>query len=220
MGCRRYGGSMIELARRRMMMGGSAKPYDAEVKYLQTSGYSYIDTLVNPTQTINYEVDFTFLQPWENGGLFGAKNASTVSTITSNFCNSVYINNQGAIGCEDNGISLGDWDKLSNNSRHTILVQNRKYYFDGVLKRTSSSTTTYKFNSVTYGLLKFRLTNGYDKRRGFSARLHACKIWDGDMPIRDFIPVRVGNVGYMYDKVSGQLFGNQGTGQFIIGPDK
>lgn len=29
---------MIELARRRMMMGGSAKPYDAEVEWIQMSG--------------------------------------------------------------------------------------------------------------------------------------------------------------------------------------
>ena len=38
--------------------------------------------------------------------------------------------------------------------------------------------------------------------------------------IFDFIPVRVGSIGYMYDRVSGQLFGNSGTGAFIIGPDK
>ena len=36
----------------------------------------------------------------------------------------------------------------------------------------------------------------------------------------DLIPVRVGQVGYMYDKVSGQLFGNVGTGDFGLGPDK
>ena len=36
----------------------------------------------------------------------------------------------------------------------------------------------------------------------------------------DLIPVRKGTVGYIYDRVSGQLFGNQGTGDFIIGPDK
>ena len=38
--------------------------------------------------------------------------------------------------------------------------------------------------------------------------------------IFDFIPVRVGDIGYLYDRMSGQLFGNQGTGAFIIGPDK
>ena len=35
----------------------------------------------------------------------------------------------------------------------------------------------------------------------------------------DLIPVRIGTVGYMYDRVSGQLFGNAGTGNFILGPD-
>lgn len=35
----------------------------------------------------------------------------------------------------------------------------------------------------------------------------------------DLTPVRVGTVGYMYDRVSGQLFGNKGTGAFVLGPD-
>ena len=35
----------------------------------------------------------------------------------------------------------------------------------------------------------------------------------------NLIPVRVGQVGYMYDTVSGQLFENSGTGSFIVGPD-
>lgn len=33
------------------------------------------------------------------------------------------------------------------------------------------------------------------------------------------LPYDVGTVGYMYDRVSGQLFGNAGTGDFILGPD-
>ena len=35
----------------------------------------------------------------------------------------------------------------------------------------------------------------------------------------DLVPVRIGSTGYMYDKVSGNLFGNSGTGSFILGPD-
>ena len=38
--------------------------------------------------------------------------------------------------------------------------------------------------------------------------------------ILDLIPVRIGNVGYMYDKVSRRLFENNGTGNFVLGPDK
>jgi hypothetical protein len=49
--------------------------------------------------------------------------------------------------------------------------------------------------------------------------LRSCKFMRGDELLRDFIPVRKGNIGYMYDRVSGQLFGNQGTGEFVLGPD-
>ena len=49
-------------------------------------------------------------------------------------------------------------------------------------------------------------------------KIYYCQIIDGVL-VRDFIPVRVGQVGYMYDRVSGQLFGNAGTGAFIVGPD-
>lgn len=37
--------------------------------------------------------------------------------------------------------------------------------------------------------------------------------------IQNFIPVRAGNVGYMYETVSGRLFTNAGTSPFILGPD-
>jgi hypothetical protein len=57
-------------------------------------------------------------------------------------------------------------------------------------------------------------------RRIVNAKLFSAKIYNNDDVVRDFIPVRVGNVGYLYDRVSGQLFGNDGTGGFIVGPDK
>jgi hypothetical protein len=58
---------------------------------------------------------------------------------------------------------------------------------------------------------------GYGTKRYFKK----FKLLDSkNIPKLDLIPVRVGNVGYMYDKVSGKLFGNVGTGSFILGPDK
>lgn len=53
-----------------------------------------------------------------------------------------------------------------------------------------------------------------------SAVVYSAQLIINSTLVRDFIPVRVGNVGYMYDKVSGKLFGNAGTGEFILGPDK
>ena len=54
----------------------------------------------------------------------------------------------------------------------------------------------------------------------FRGRFGYVKIYQNGILVRDYIPVRVGDVGCFYDRVSGQLFGNAGTGAFIIGPDK
>lgn len=50
-------------------------------------------------------------------------------------------------------------------------------------------------------------------------RLYWCKVYEDGVLTRDFIPVRYRGVGYMYDNVSGRLFGNQGSGEFVIGAD-
>lgn len=44
-------------------------------------------------------------------------------------------------------------------------------------------------------------------------------VYNNEKSIMRLIPVRIENVGYMPDKVSKQLFGNQGTGNFVLGPD-
>ena len=50
-------------------------------------------------------------------------------------------------------------------------------------------------------------------------RIKYAKFHKGSILVRDFIPVRKGTVGYLYDRVTGALFGNAGTGDFVIGPD-
>lgn len=51
-------------------------------------------------------------------------------------------------------------------------------------------------------------------------RFYSGKIWDSSYAlVRDFIPVRIDTTGYLYDNVSKQLFGNSGTGDFVLGPD-
>ena len=59
----------------------------------------------------------------------------------------------------------------------------------------------------------------------YAAIVYGIKFGFGSETTYDMIPVRFtnesgGSEGAMYDRVSGQLFRNQGTGAFIIGPDK
>ena len=58
-----------------------------------------------------------------------------------------------------------------------------------------------------------------DKAYFSSCKFHYLQ-FKGRDGLLDIIPVRVGDIGYLYDRASGQLFGNSGTGAFIIGPDK
>ena len=54
----------------------------------------------------------------------------------------------------------------------------------------------------------------------FIGKIFAVKIYDANgVLVRDYIPVRKGTVGYLYDRVTGKLFGNDGTGDFVVGPD-
>ena len=51
--------------------------------------------------------------------------------------------------------------------------------------------------------------------------LRSCQMKTGNIIIRDFRPIAIGNTGYMLDLVSGDYlqYGNKGMGDFIIGPD-
>lgn len=53
----------------------------------------------------------------------------------------------------------------------------------------------------------------------WNGRIYYVKVTQGSEIIMDLIPVRVGQVGYLYDIISENLYGNEGTGDFIIGQD-
>ena len=53
----------------------------------------------------------------------------------------------------------------------------------------------------------------------YEGKIYNAFIYDkNNEKILDLIPVRIGTTGYMYDKVSRKLFGNSGTGNFILPP--
>jgi hypothetical protein len=88
----------------------------------------------------------------------------------------------------------------------------------------ASGTRTLTVNGSTYtqsgAYYNKRLITLFKANFSGAFKLYAFKIYDeNNVLVRDYIPVRVGDVGYMYDKVSGQLFGNAGTGEFVLGSD-
>ena len=209
---------MSELLLRRRVAMAKSLPYDAEIEYLEVDGYEYIDTNITPNETVEHEVKWMPTNTYTSStGLVSARNNASGS-VKSGYSLSLWVNGTN-VAMNDNNWSAGSWSNvLTNNTASVIAIKERNLYVDNTLIVTSASTNQFSFD-CTYGLLRGRILNNWDSRRGSTGKIYYAKIWKDNSLVRDFIPVRVGQVGYMYDKVSRRLFGNAGTGDFVLGPD-
>ena len=203
--------------RRRMMMAANSKPYDAEIEYLQGNGSAYINTGVKATYNIRYECSFTITEvPPTNFPIFGARvgYGDRSSILYYYRYDSTYPYFSWRYGAQDvsnyNVSNIGDYFATSLNAARTMVI-------NGVAK--SCNTSTFTSNNPIY---IFAMNNNGATSVSSSTsvlRIKWMKIYDGTTLVRDFIPVKKNSIGYLYDKVSGELFGNSGTGNFILGPD-
>lgn len=205
--------------RRRMMMGGSEKPipYDAEVWYIENTNMQYIDTGFKPNQDTRIVAKMKCLTNNTYPRLFGAGMYNAKGGVQIDFeqyiTGNLKIKYGGNTGWTTVSSVRGDYNV------HIYDYNKNVFYFDG----EQVSSATYSSFQSTSNLGIFNYINGNTSggtHESFKGALFYFQIYDNDVLIRDFIPVRVGQVGYLYDKVSGKLFGNAGTGSFSIGPDK
>lgn len=190
-----------------LVWGGEspALPYDAEIEYLQSSGTQYINTGIKITK--GDVITLTF---------------QTVGTQSTAFmgCRTSGTSGKCVIGSGSSSTiiyaSLGSTTNTKlinfNQSKHTIVLNTSsgKASIDG---GTEKSVGTYTANNLN--VLLFACNQGGTPSLHSSINIFSVNI-SGKA---SFIPVRVGTTGYMYDTVSGELFGNNGTGSFILGPD-
>lgn len=198
-------------------------PYDAEIEYLYNNGSTQcmIDTLVESSPKNAFWIRFKTTNT--NGISQGLIAYRSVQTVTKNELNLWYsgIN----IALNTNGADSG-WFSCSPNVIHNASVDNDlsgniSLVLDDVVL-TTRQCAEYT-SSGTLGLFKSKVgssADGWDTRYVPKTYIYACKIWQNGNLVRDFIPVRVGTTGYMYDRVSGTLFGNAGTDSFTLGNDK
>lgn len=211
MGCRRYGGIMIEQVRRRMMMRGSAKPYDAEVEWIQGSPGYRINADVNVSNN-GYKIMTRIKVPSNN-----VVDVFEKDTGLGQAMNLWYVN------FENNGFAFNVNTTYKYNAVDTNIIN---VIIDMVVSSNTISlqwnnktkiVTTASPSSATGTIYILSRPTRQESIRLYSFRLFAP---DGSI-IRDFIPVRKGNTGYLYDRVSDSLFDNMyTTGYAIIGPDK
>ena len=182
-------------------------PYDAEIEYIQSNGTQYIDTNVGGTGT------FTSARI-----IIDAQFTSITSRCLTGASNGFYF-----------GVNNSRWEASynhyvsgANTNRHTfekklLKPKSHIFYLDGVTKNTWS--TTVSDDNYGYTVYLFAMNSGNSPLLFCQYKLYSAKIYINDVLLFDAIPVRKSQVGCLYDRVSGGLFYNLGSGSFPLGPD-
>ena len=199
---------------------GPALPYDAEVEYLESTGTQWIDTGVAVSGSSHIVVkmsDYDSAGTW----MFGARQAYLQRAVgmyadagaavnSFRFAWGSYLTSEPFtyttknVGVVTINISAG---------RLTITRENIPYTY-------TEQATTQAFTTPC-PLVLFGLNNNGKAISQAAVKIHGVQIDD----VRNLVPVRFTNEqgqseGALYDRVSGELFRNSGTGAFNYGNDK
>lgn len=184
-------------------------PYDAEIEYLQSSGTQYITIPIIPDDTTGMEVDF--------------RKTNTKDVYICGMSTSVK-NTRFSIGQGSSWKPYYGWGNYYMGSyainervlARLNLYNSREFYYEG---NGQSQTMTIQSTLSFIPTVEIRLFGSNGITGLFSGKIYYFKVTKGSSLVFDAIPVRVGQVGYMYDKISRTLFGNDGTGSFTYGND-
>lgn len=183
------------------------------------SAGSYIDTGIKPTQNTKVEVQFSVNELGTNQCVIGGRNSSSGDqrnsfSIWGNVTNKIRFDYQSSPVVYPSTSAI-----ISANTIYTVIKDREKNYVDGV-QQNSNDITAFTCN---YSMILFAVNSGTSGTQScLSGKIYYCKIWDNDILVRDFIPVKrvSDNTIGIYDRVSGAFFTNSGAGDFTAGPSK
>lgn len=193
-----------------------AVPSESRVQYLDNLGNlgTYIDTGVLSGNTIRIIVTASNMAS-AMGHFCGARRALRNSMLMMGTANS------GAVFRADLGNTVGEFTinyaaTGDTPKKYEINAATKEFYINDVLtKNLSNNTFSYQYNIHLFGYNDAGTHANMRKR----VRIWSAQIYQGDTLVRDFVPYRVQQTGYMKDLVSGNLYGNSGSGDFTLGED-
>ena len=205
--------------RRRMMMammsGSTSLPFDSFVQWLEApSVQSYIDTEVSGQSGLEFGITFENFTPAQYAPIFGnyideAHNCSRV-ILANSAGNTFYYNN-------NNKASIPEEFSTNASSRMQLYIGSAFANYSNSRNYTNIPTSKGTENQSHIALFQRSVSN----LSSSCATVRCYLFWirkNGEY-LRYMMPVRVGTTGYMYDGVSGRLFGSIGTDDFNIGAD-
>ena len=193
----------------------------SQLEYLESDGRQYIDTGFIPNKQSRMIIDFYVNRsekPWiayvGNTTAFGviqSTNTASTSFLVYNGSNSDSSGfwRVGSIY----GDGVGRYTVDINKNNVTIRASN-----GSTVSNTFSSGANYQLTTSLY-LFGGDRDGSLMQSEGARVRIYSVKLYDDDVLVRDFVPVRRNSDGVlgMYDKVSGTLFTNSGNDDFIAG---
>ena len=196
---------MIE--RRRYM--GKELPYDYEVEYLESTGTQYIEVSISGStqvSTSNYRWKMR-VSPTEVTG----NASSTYNGVMGN-------NGFPQIGWYPDGWTVGNAGSSTPYKPQVGGIYDIEYSkeYDGSYWVDGNDTGLKRTGNMIQRIFWIMSATTNAK-----VKVYYWKCYDiNGALVYDMIPVSLNNVGYMYDKISGTLYSNAGTGNFVIGPRK
>lgn len=185
-----------------------AVAYDAQVEYLRASGTQWADTGIVLQENDVVEIEAMFLNKSGDNFLMGAYSSGDGSVWVEVYGNATHYVRFGSSS------SSSQQNNAVNNMNvwRTYTIQKGSFYVDGVRKLTPNYVSMPTRSLGIFGRNSSTPTGGL-------CEIRTTKITRDNTLVLNLIPVRCGTVGYMYDRVSGTLFGNDGTGDFVVGAD-
>ena len=196
-------------------------PYDAEVEYIEGDGSQYIDTGLKGDAYYKYVIDYQKTTS-STRQLFGMRNQSAYNGGPI-FCYAPISNTSDTILYVKNGTVNNTNNRFANaqdTNRHVLIIdfRNNRLTIDG----NAASNILSPGDFVTqYNMFLFSNNVAGTRSNPIPMKLFAYQVYDrnGDI-LQDFIPVRVGTAGYMYDRVTGEMKGSETATAFVAGPDR
>lgn len=190
-----------------------ALPYDVEVEYIETTeegGLVYIDTGFVP-DSLDLEIQCGFMPNAY------AHNYSVWFTNGSNPAAYFRIANWRIYTAVNFGTSDASHDVLDNKElgiKYDVKLNKEGCTINDVEVALNTNYAEYWKNETPITIFDRETMD-----RMTFGRLYYFRVLRNDKAVLDLIPVRVGDEGFMYDKVSGLLMEKVGVGTFKLGPD-
>lgn len=213
--------------------GSPSLPYDAEVEWLENDGSAWIDTGVSFAGDTLNNIDPVIISNFEMLTIASTSIQRCMYIGPSSVNGVGFCRASGSIRCcikgtsTANAVPLASVDAFENLKIDFDTANGYAYRNDAVIGSLARSTSSTKIiQGVTMPIFAAKFANGgvltmnYPVANCIRVKYFYVKNNKTGASF-DGIPVRVGSVGYFYDRISGQLFGNAAEdGAFIVGPDK